>query len=102
MQKQYYIASIIIWLGGLCLLASVDYVIRLFADNYYSLGMNETVWFLLQTLIGITSLGMLFKAVKQMPTHKAILLFGTTVIIGMLVYLLMTWLYVLGTGVDSI
>ena len=102
MQKNDYLASIVIWFGGLILLFAIDYIIRLASVNYYSLGMNETVWFLLQIVIGIGSLGLLVKAVKQMPTHKAVLLSGVTIVVGLIVYLVLTWLYVVGTGIDSV
>ena len=70
MHKKFYHASIILWLGGLSLLIVLDYTTRLVTENYTGLGMNVTVWFLLQILLGMASLGLLVQAVKPMPTHK--------------------------------
>ena len=102
LRKNFYIASIIFWLGGNTLLIVIDYLIRHASNNFHRLGMNETLWFLLQIIIGIGSLGLLIKAVKHMSTHKAVLLSGVTIVVGFVVYVGLMWFYIVGTGVDSV
>lgn len=101
MDKQLYRICILVWFGGLIPLTGIDYSLRLISENYYSLGMNETVWFLCQFILTITGLVLLSRAVRHMPVRYAMLLSILTIMTATVFYFMVTWLYVVGTGIDS-
>ena len=100
-DKNFY-KAIGVWIGGLLLLGVTDYLLRLISGSYHALGMNETLWFLLQVFLGVASLAYLVRAVRQMASYRALMLSGITIAAGLLAYFILIWIYILGTGVDSV
>ena len=94
--------SVFIWIIGLLLLVAIDYFIRLNSDEYYCLGMDETIWFMSHIILAFVAMVFLLTALR--PTHwlyklKKLIL---AITFGVVWYIIVIWLYVLGSGVDSL
>ena len=93
----------IIYLVGLCLEIGVDYFLRMQDGNIRSGGLPDSVLFLISVVLAGVSVGLVFIATKPlMHIWKRLLSLVVQVVLGFVIYLFVTFNYVLGTGIDSL
>ncbi len=84
------------------MLLMTDYGLRVATNTMHQLGMNETIWFASQIFIAIVAMYPLLRYLQlHRNRHALIQVLGITAI-GFLYNLILTWFYIVGTGVDAI
>lgn len=91
-----------IYAGAIIIELLVDYLIRIKSENFYSNGIPESMWFLLQILAATVGVYFIIYGAKYLKNikHKITHVFAN-LIIGILFYTLIVYSYVLGLGIDS-
>lgn len=101
--KSSLIYAWLIYAGIILAELSVDYVIRKLNDNFYSNGIDETLWFLIQIIAAIIGGYFLLKGTRYLKTfRKKITYLGMNLIGGIIFYVLTVYSYILGLGIDSL
>ena len=91
-----------VWSAGLVTVMIIDYVVRLNSDDYYTLGIGENLWFVSHTLFGLLAAGFLLFSLKHKETAQQIKGTLTASLSGALIYLVIVYSYIIGTGLDSL
>ncbi len=92
-----------IFLGILFIELGVDYLIRVTSEDFRYSGIPEPTWFLIHIIAaGISGYFIIYglKYLKKIQ-HKIIHILANF-IIGSLCYIVITGLYILGLGIDSL
>jgi len=101
-RKNSIWLALSIWCTGLLCIVGLDYFLRINSTEYYSLGMGENIWFLSHSLLGLIAfviLNFTFKPLDKINRIKGLLIACT---FGVAWYLVVIYVYVLGSGVDSL
>ncbi|MBT1062725.1 hypothetical protein KJY73_04015 [Bowmanella sp. Y26] len=94
--------ALLVWIGGLLAIVAVDYLLRLNWDNFYRLGLGENLWFISHWLLAMLSLVVLIRGWRsQLPKGNFMSLLGA-LLLAVVFYLMTIYLYVLGSGIDSL
>lgn len=102
LDRQGAYCSIAVWVGGLLLLLGIDFALRAVREIPYGLGMPEFVWFASQIVLAIASLSLLLRAVKNVRLLPSLGVVLIAALLGGAIYVATLWLYIIGTGVDSV
>ncbi|WP_102795864.1 hypothetical protein [Bowmanella denitrificans] len=94
--------AIRIWIGGLLAIVTIDYLLRLNSDDFYRLGLGETLWFISHWILALFSLAILLRGWRGQPKGTTIGSLLGTVFLASVFYLTVIYLYVLGSGIDSL
>jgi len=92
-----------IFLGILFIELGIDYLIRIMSEDFRYSGIPEPTWFFIHIMAaGISGCFIIYglKYLKRIQ-HKIIHL-SANFIIGALFYIVITGLYILGLGIDSL
>jgi len=100
--KKNFLLSIIYFFGGLLALIGLDYLIRYSSDNFYQLGLNETIWFLSHILIAALVLFLFLKRAKHINLKSKMLFTAVLSFVGFIIYIVLVFGYVVGSGIDSL
>lgn len=94
--------ALFIWIGGLLAIVAIDYLLRLNSDYFYRLGLGENLWFISHWLLALLSLVVLIRGWRsQLPKANILSLLGA-LLLAVVFYLVVIYLYVLGSGIDSL
>lgn len=101
MDKRAFFLGNLFFILGFPLIILVSFSLRQHLP-YYSLGMPETVWFLLHGLVFLASTTLIYYSMKNIVFFKRA--FYTLLISSIYAayFIVITWAYVIETGVDSI
>jgi len=101
--KSSAILAWILYAGIILLELLTDYLIRKFSTDFYSAGMTETLWFLIQIFAAAVGAYFIFRGSKFLETIKQKLIyFSVNLVFGIIFYFLAVYSYVLGLGIDSL
>lgn len=101
MNIKKFVIALLIWFIGLPLSIAISYFSRL-TGNFNSLGMPESVWYMMHLSIFILSIIFLYGSVKTLSFLKKL---GGVIIVTFFYaayYLAITWFYIIESGVDSV
>ncbi|MCF6257805.1 MAG: hypothetical protein L3K25_16170 [Gammaproteobacteria bacterium] len=91
------------FLGILFLELGVDYLLRISSDDFRYSGIPETIWFLVHIIAAIIAGYFITSGVKYLKnTYLKIIHLVVNFIIGSFLYIVITGLYILGLGIDSL
>lgn len=91
------------FLGIIFLELGVDYLLRISSDDFRYSGIPETLWFLIQAIAAIIAGYFIVYGVKFIKnTPLKMIHLTANFIIGFIVYIIITGLYILGLGIDSL
>lgn len=80
----------------------IDYLLRTTSDNFYIGGIPEWLWFSIQIVAGLIGGTFIYLGTKNLNLfHHKILSYLINLALGLFVYLLFIYSYVLGLGIDS-
>jgi glucan phosphoethanolaminetransferase (alkaline phosphatase superfamily) len=101
MNKKMYLFSLVSWLSGLVAILAISFLLRGLGSNS-GLGFPEVVWFTLQALLFCFSMVLAYKSVAKTRVGLRLLWMLLMAIACGVSYFVLTWWYVVETGVDSI
>lgn len=99
-KKSYFLSASLFTLGLLILIV-IDYSIRQYTSNLYSLGLPELVWFLFQILFSIASIVLFLRNTKFIPIKSKLMVGSMLIVSGIIIYILIIYGYVIGTQIDG-
>ena len=101
--KAGLIYAWIIYITNILITFSVDYYIRVSGDDFYHSGLNETVWITIIILAVLGSIYFIVNATKHINKnlYKIIYLL-TNVFLGFIFYAIVSYLYIVNFGIDSV
>lgn len=102
LEKKTLAAAAAIWVAGLLLLILVDFGLRQSFNTPHALGMPEEIWFGVQAALAVLAVGVLVRSLRGMARLKATAVACAVLLAGGVFYVAALWLYVVGTGVDSV
>lgn len=102
MSKRSLAASCTVWFLGLIGFILIDFMLRHFAGEPYEPGVTPVVWYSSHFILALASLALLLYSLHFKPTVTNILIFFGLIVLGATYYLLVMWVYVIETGIDSV
>lgn len=92
-----------IFLGILLIELGIDYFVRINSEDFRYSGLPEPIWFFIHIIAGGIAGYFIIYGLKYLENtlHKIIHILANF-IIGFLVYIIITGLYILGLGIDSL
>ena len=101
MNTQQFYKAVLVWFVGLPITIGISFSLReLFGIS--GLGMPEPVWFAIHIILFLISLLFTYQSVKLTSLLKKILITSIFVTIGGLYYIILTWFYVIESGIDTV
>ena len=92
-----------IFLGVLFVEISIDYIIRTMSDDFRYSGIPEATWFLIHIIAAGIGGYFIFSGLKYLDkTHHKIIHILVSLLFGIIIYIVITGLYILGLGIDSL
>ncbi len=91
------------FIGIIFLELGVDYLIRISSDDFRYSGIPEMLWFLIHIIAAIIAGYFIIYGMKYLENIKLKSIhLVANFIIGSLLYIIITGLYILGLGIDSL
>ncbi|WLQ13562.1 hypothetical protein O5O45_27935 [Hahella aquimaris] len=82
---------------------SIDYIMRVASDDFYTGGLSKTLWTTIPILGGLISLSILVSGAKNIRKNwRKICLIFLNALCGALLYFVVVFLYVIELGIDSL
>ena len=92
-----------IYAGVILVELLVDYLIRSTSDNFYTSGIPEPAWFIVQTAAAaVAGLFIIYGARYLQNVQRKVAHVVVNLVAGILFYGLVVYSYVLGLGIDSL
>ncbi|WDE13570.1 hypothetical protein [Thalassomonas haliotis] len=101
MNVKLYLTALLTWFIGMPAIIAVSFTLRT-VFGFTGLGMPENVWFFSHILLAICALVALYFSVKSINKTKQALHFLSITLVGACYYLIVTGLYVIQSGIDSL
>ena len=102
MDKKIYSLGYVVWFLGLAVIVAIDWGIRKLGGQEYGLGMPEPVWFISQIALSLVAVLCIYLSLRDSNRREAVLCSLFAILVGTLYYMVVVWLYVIGTGIDSV
>ncbi|XOZ33158.1 hypothetical protein ACMDCT_13205 [Halomonadaceae bacterium KBTZ08] len=102
MNKRVHCAGYLVWILGLALVIVADSIIRQISGAGQDLGLPESVWFLSHLVLGVIAISCVSISLKSSKKVDALIYMIAALLAGSFYYVAMTWLYIVGTGIDSV
>lgn len=102
MDKKIYSLGYVTWFLGLAFIVAIDWSVRKLGEQEYGLGMPEPVWFISQIALSLIAALCIYFSLRNSNRREAVLYGLSAILVGVLYYMIVVWLYVIGTGVDSV
>lgn len=92
-----------IFVGILAVELGIDYFVRLISEDFYDSGIYEPIWFLIHIIAAGIAGYFLFCGFRCLEkTYQKIIHVVLNLVLGFFVYIVITGLYILGLGIDSL
>lgn len=101
MNKKKFFIALLVWIIGLPLSIAISYLLRKNGD-FNSLGMPETVWFMMHLGIFALSIILVYFSIQKLNLLKKIASIIMVSITYAVYYFGATWFYVIESGIDSV
>ena len=106
-KRTILVRGVIVPLGvfvlSLLVVVAIDRYLRLSNGDIRTGGLPETVWFAAHVACVLVPFGLLLPVVRRVESKWAKLsLIGSDLLIGWLVYIVIVFSYITGSGIDSL
>ena len=93
----------VIFIGILFIELGIDYILRITSDSFRYSGIPETIWFSIHIMAAVIAVYFIVLGMKCLKSLQSkIIYIATNFVIGMILYISITGLYILGLGIDSL
>ena len=100
--KKNVILSLVYFIVGLSVIIVFDYALRILTQKTDALFLPEMLWFALHIMLAVMVFSLFLKRAKSKALTTKIFAGLIASSIAFVIYLVMVWVYVIETGVDSI
>ena len=100
--KKNVILSLVYFIIGLAVIIIFDYSLRILTQKTDDLFLPEMLWFALHIMLAAMVFLLFLKRAKGKALTTKIFAGLIASLIALVVYMVMVWVYVIETGVDSI
>jgi hypothetical protein len=95
----------IIFIGGMAALIAGDALVRFRAGTFGQSGLPtpDVIWFGAPAILATVAVGLLWRSTVSMRyVWQRVLVVAAQMLVGFIVYMLVVFWYVIGTGIDAI
>jgi len=101
MNINSFIRALLIWFIGLPISIALSFTLR-YVGDVNSLGMPELLWFFMHLCIFVFSIIKVYTSINQMELLKKITVILSVILTYGAYYTVLTWIYVIESGIDSV